>query len=53
MEARKKYTLYDNKRIMGTEAAEQIEWLKKELADMGYTVAISRGDSPMMEEQNH
>ena len=53
MEARKKYTLYDNKRIMGTEAAEQIEWLKKELADMGYTVAISRGDSPMMKEQNH
>lgn len=53
MEARKKYTLYDNKRIMGTEAAEQIEWLKKELADMGYTVAIARGDSPMMEEQNH
>ena len=53
MEARKKYTLYDNKRIMGTEAAEQIEWLKKELADMGYTVAIARGDSPMMKEQNH
>ena len=53
MEARKKYTLYDNKRIMGTEAAEQIEWLKKQLEDIGYTVAVTRGGSPMLKEKNH
>ena len=41
------------KRIMGTEAAEQIEWLKKQLEDIGYTVAVARGDSPMLKEKNH
>lgn len=51
MQARKKYTLYDNKRILGTEAAEQITLLQKRLADIGYTIAISRGDSPYMKTE--
>ena len=37
----------------GFDIGETLAFVRKELADMGYTVAISRGDSPMMKKQNH
>ncbi|MBQ8799063.1 MAG: [Lachnospiraceae bacterium] len=43
---RDKYALYDNKVHSGTEAAEHLEALRKELAKENFTVAISRGDAP-------
>ena len=43
-DVRKKYTLYNNKRAFGSEAAEEIETLKKRMASIGYTVVVDRGD---------
>lgn len=43
---RDKYALYDNKIHSGSEAAEHLELLRKELAKENFTVAISRGDAP-------
>lgn len=43
---RDKYNLYDNKRHSGSEAAEGIALLKQQLAEIGYQIAISRGDYP-------
>lgn len=43
---REKYALYDNKVHSGSEAAEHLEALRKELAKENFTVAISRGDAP-------
>lgn len=51
MENRKLYSLYDNKRCMGDEAAEGLELLKKEMDEIGYTVVSARGDSLMETEQ--
>lgn len=43
---RDKYTLYDNKRHSGSEAAEGIAILKQSLAEIGYHTTVSRGDYP-------
>lgn len=43
---RSKYSLYDNKRSTGSEAAEGIALLKNTLRQIGYTVPVSRGDYP-------
>lgn len=45
-DVRAKYTLYDNKRSTGSEAAEGIAILKAQLAEIGYSVPVSRGDAP-------
>lgn len=45
-DVRAKYTLYDNKRSTGSEAAESIASLKAQLAEIGYSVPVSRGDAP-------
>ena len=46
VKVRDKYALYDNKVHGGSEAAEHLEALRKELAKENFTVAISRGDAP-------
>ncbi|MBQ8418490.1 MAG: [Phascolarctobacterium sp.] len=43
---RDKYTLYDNKKHSGSEAAEGVAFLRKLLAEIGYEIPISRGDYP-------
>lgn len=44
-DAREKYTLYDNKLHSGAEAAESLNLLRQSLGEIGYEVAVSRGDS--------
>ena len=44
-ENRKLYSLYDNKRSMGDEAAEGLALLKAEMESIGYRVVSARGDS--------
>lgn len=44
---RKKYMLYDNKLSGGSEAAEHLDLLKKEMGSIGFAVAVDRGDSLM------
>ena len=41
---RGKYTIYDNKKITGSEAVEQVAALDERLAKIGYHVDFSRGD---------
>lgn len=41
---RGRYSLYDNKLCTGEEAAERIADLKRGVEEMGYHVAVSRGD---------
>lgn len=41
---RKKYALYDNKLATGTESAEAIEALKKQIKKIGYEIVIDKGD---------
>lgn len=43
-EVRAKYLLYNNKASVGTEAAEGLDLLKKEMNDIGYRVVTARGD---------
>jgi biotin synthase len=43
-DARKKYNLYDNKLISGSETAEGISLLRQEIEAAGYIVADERGD---------
>ncbi len=43
-DVRKKYTLYDNKRAFGSEAAEEIKVLTARMAAIGYTIVVDRGD---------
>ena len=43
---RDKYNLYNNKRHSGSEAAEGINLLQKQLAEIGYHTTVSRGDYP-------
>ncbi len=43
-EARRRYTLYDNKLAEGPECAEQLEALKRRLGAIGYELAAGRGD---------
>ena len=49
---RKNYSLYDNKRCMGDEAAEGLALLKQEMNEIGYRVVTSRGDS-LVDEPAH
>jgi biotin synthase len=44
-ENRKLYSLYDNKRCMGDEAAEGLAMLKEEMNEIGYTIVSARGDA--------
>ena len=41
---RKKYALYDNKLATGTESAEEIEELKKQIKKIGYEIVVDKGD---------
>ncbi|MBQ7103502.1 MAG: [Anaerotignum sp.] len=50
MESRNLYSLYDNKRCMGDEAAEGLALLKKEMHEIGYTVVSARGDALLATE---
>lgn len=43
-EQRAKYNLYDNKAAFGSEAAEGLDMLRKEMENIGYVVATDRGD---------
>ena len=44
--ARKNYSLYDNKLNTGCEAAENLAQLKASMAEIGYEIVTDRGDSP-------
>ena len=50
-ENRKKYSLYDNKRCMGDEAAEGLALLKAEMDEIGYTIVTARGDALLETEK--
>lgn len=43
-EVRGKYSLYDNKLCTGGEAAEGLAALKKRFSEIGYEIAVTRGD---------
>jgi len=42
--ARKNYTLYNNKLTIGAESAEGLESLKKQISAVGYKIVTDRGD---------
>lgn len=44
MDERRKYLLYDGKKITGEEAGENIEELRRELRKSGYQLSLERGD---------
>ncbi len=46
LSVREKYMLYDNKAGTGLTALESLEFLKRQMAEIGYTVAQGRGDHP-------
>lgn len=48
---RKKYSLYRKKAVSGAEAAEHLDLLQKELAEIGYSIEVGRGDSPLYQEE--
>ncbi len=50
-ENRKYYSLYDNKRCMGDEAAEGLALLRQEMAEIGYQVVFTQGNSKLPTEQ--
>lgn len=45
LDAREKYTLYDNKLSIGAESVEGLDALKKSMRDIGYEVVTARGDA--------
>lgn len=45
MNVRKKYMLYDGKKSSGTESAQLIKTLKKDVSLLGYEIVTSRGDN--------
>ncbi len=49
-EVRVKYNLYNNKLSTGTESAQMLEALRKELEAYGRKMDLSRGDSPLWKE---
>ena len=49
-EERSKYSLYDNKASIGTEAAEGLEELKTKCNQIGAQVVTDRGDSKLRKE---
>lgn len=44
LDARNKYTIYDNKKVTESESAEQIDLLSDKLDRIGYNLDFSRGD---------
>ena len=50
-ENRKLYSLYDNKRCMGDEAAEGLAMLRAEMEEIGYKIVSARGDALLETEQ--
>lgn len=44
VEVREKYQLYNNKLCVGDEAAESVQGLKERMTDIGYRIAVDRGD---------
>lgn len=46
-DAREKYSLYDNKSSSGTQCADNVELLRKQMMKEGFEVTVSRGD-PIM-----
>ncbi len=50
-EARRHYTLYDNKLAEGPECADQLEALKRRMAAIGYEISTERGDHPAFRPQ--
>ena len=48
---RENYALYDGKAATGVEAAEHLADLRAQLAPLGLTVAIDRGDAPTKQPQ--
>lgn len=44
LEYREKYTIYNNKKGRGSESAQQLELLARELDSIGYFIDFSRGD---------
>ena len=50
-ENRKLYSLYDNKRCMGDEAAEGLALLRAEMKEIGYTIVSARGDALLETER--
>ena len=44
LDARNKYTIYDNKKVTESESAEQIDLLSDRLERIGYRLDFSRGD---------
>ena len=50
-ENRKLYSLYDNKRCMGDEAAEGLAMLRAEMEEIGYEIVSARGDALLETEQ--
>lgn len=49
---RGQYSLYDNKICTGEEAAECIECMKRRVAAAGYQIAVGRGDSLTVTQDN-
>lgn len=45
-EARRKYVLYDGKRYSGSESAQHLYELERELKAIGFEIEIGRGDAP-------
>lgn len=50
-ENRKLYSLYDNKRCMGDEAAEGLAMLRAEMEEIGYNIVSVRGDALLKTEK--
>lgn len=48
---RKDYSLYDNKRYAGDEAAESISSLKEQILQIGFRIVEDRGDSPEIDTE--
>ena len=52
-EVRSKYTVYDNQLAIGAESAEGLRILEEKIKSAGYTLSMSRGDSPrVLKERN-
>ncbi len=48
---RAKYDLYEHKKSDGAEAAEHLDKLAEELAEIAYSINFGRGDSPLYEKE--
>lgn len=53
VDARESYNLYDNKLITGAESVEGLKILEEKISSAGYSMTMSRGDSPrFIKEKN-